>query len=109
VLFDSSAACYARAAVSWEIIMASDEQIPIPDKPAMPGAWFYVKDGAAAGPIPITELVRVLSARPEGGRMDLVWRHGFIGWLKAGEVVELASSVPFASPPTPYLAGEGSL
>jgi hypothetical protein len=92
-----------------EIIMASDEQIPIPDKPAMSDAWFYVKDGAAAGPVPLAELVRVLSARPDGGRMDLVWRGGFIGWLKAGEVVELASSVPFAPPPTPFLAGEGSM
>jgi hypothetical protein len=92
-----------------EIIMASDEQIPIPEKPATSDAWFYVKDGAAVGPMPLAELVRVLSARPEGGRMDLVWRDGFVSWLKAGEVAELASSVPFAPPPTPYLSGEGML
>jgi GYF domain 2 len=89
--------------------MASDAQIPIPDKPAMPDAWFYVDDGRAVGPIPLAKLRDVLVTRPDRGRLDLVWRDGFVSWLKAGEVLELASSVPRAPTPTPYLAGEGSL
>src|SRR5262245_46157743 len=92
-----------------ETAMTSDAQIPIPNKPAMPDAWFYVDNGRAIGPIPFAELVRVLAKRPERGRLDLVWRDGFVTWLKAGEIVELASSVPRAPTPTPYLAGEGLL
>ena len=87
--------------------MSTDDRIPIPDTPAMSDAWFFVKDGAAVGPIPFAELVRVLKARPDGGKDDLVWRAGFVKWLKAGEVLELASHVPFSPGPTPYLAGEG--
>jgi hypothetical protein len=101
--------CYPPASFSWENIMASDAQIPIPAKPALPDAWFYVDDGRAAGPMPLAKLRDVLARRPDRGRLDLVWRDGFVSWLKAGEVLELASSVPPAPPPTPYLAGEGSL
>jgi hypothetical protein len=54
-------------------------------------------------------LARVLKARPDRGKTDLVWRAGFIDWLKAGEVLELASSMPFSPPPPGYMAGEGTM
>lgn len=91
------------------VAMTTDDQMPIPDTPAVPDAWFFVRDRTAVGPIPLAELVRVLKARPDGGKTDLVWRAGFVNWLKAGEVLELASHVPFSPPPTPYGAGEGML
>jgi hypothetical protein len=83
--------------------------IPLPDKPAAADAWFYIKDGASIGPMPLAELVRVLKGRPDRGKTDLVWRAGFVDWLKAGEVLELASSVPFSPPPPGYMAGEGTM
>lgn len=87
--------------------MATDDRIPLPEKPAMADAWFYLKDRAAVGPMPFAELVLVLKARPEGGKTDLVWRAGFIRWLKAGEVLELAPYVPFSPPDPPYGGGDG--
>jgi uncharacterized protein DUF4339 len=89
-----------------EITMAT-QSIPMPAAPAMADAWFYIKNSTAMGPIPLAELVRVLKQRPEGGSHDLVWRAGFVGWLKAGEVLELAAHVPYAPPPPGYMAGEG--
>jgi hypothetical protein len=42
--------------------------IPIPDKPAVADAWFWIKDGATVGPMPLAELVRVLKGRPDRGK-----------------------------------------
>ena len=87
--------------------MATTQEIPMPAAPAMADAWFYLTNSTAMGPVPLAELVRVLKARPDGGRDEMVWRAGFVGWLKAGEVLELASHVPYAPPAYRYLAGEG--
>ena len=90
-----SAACYVRRAVSLEITWPRTSKYRSPDKPAMSDAWFYVKDGAAVGPMPLAELVRVLSARPEGRQNGS--RSGAMA-LSAGSRLARLRSLHQASP-----------
>src|SRR4051794_12625278 len=65
----------------------------------MSDAWYYVENGAQAGPITVEELRHLLrSAR--GGRNVLVWRKGMSSWQAAGGLPELdaASAGPPAMP-----------
>ena len=45
----------------------------------MSDAWYYVDNGALAGPIHFTQLRRFLCS-PRGGRGALVWHQGLPRW-----------------------------
>jgi GYF domain 2 len=62
----------------------------------MSDAWYYVENGAQAGPITFDELQHLLrSAR--GGKNLLVWRKGMSSWQAAGGLPEL--DAVFLGPP----------
>jgi hypothetical protein len=62
----------------------------------MSDAWYYVENGAQAGPVTFDELRHLLrSAR--GGKTLLVWRKGMPSWQAAGELPELHAV--FLGPP----------
>jgi hypothetical protein len=70
--------------------------------PPLPGAvQFHVGvNGAATGPFDAASLAAKVS---QGvlTRDTLVWRQGMAGWVKAGDVAELAALFPAQPPPLP--------
>lgn len=69
------------------------------------GDWYYVHDGARAGPVSAEEIAR----RLEGGTLSprsLIWREGLDGWEQAGAHFDAPQRtppppVPGAPPPMP--------
>src|SRR5262245_6043439 len=65
----------------------------------MSDEWYYAHDGEAVGPFPLADLKAGLAKLPDWKDVR-VWRDGFDGWLKAGDVRELAdaAAAPVAAP-----------
>jgi len=59
----------------------------------MSDAWYYEEDGKSVGPVPFEQLKTELFKRPDW-RDQFVWRTGANDWIKAGDVAELAPSLP---------------
>jgi membrane protease subunit (stomatin/prohibitin family) len=70
--------------------------------PPIPGgsSYFIAINGAQQGPFTIPSLQQMISAG-SFNRDSLVWKQGMSGWLKAGEVSELAGLFGAAPPPIP--------
>ncbi|MHC2624132.1 hypothetical protein ACVIW2_006164 [Bradyrhizobium huanghuaihaiense] len=66
----------------------------------MADLWFYADGGQRRGPMPISELVTLLS-RIADPRRVLVRRHGVENWTPAGEVHEIAQQLLQSPPPDP--------
>ncbi|MET4041587.1 DUF4339 domain-containing protein [Bradyrhizobium sp. RT6a] len=60
--------------------------------------WFFADGQGQAGPFTLTQLRRQLPSFNEPASV-LVWRNGFSGWAKAGDVPELRDLV--SRPPLP--------
>jgi membrane protease subunit (stomatin/prohibitin family) len=75
--------------------MPSQAATPAPVVPPPVAAqWFISRDGQNFGPYRRDQLV------PNGlTTLTYVWRNGMAGWLRASEVVELASILPTLPPP----------
>jgi hypothetical protein len=72
----------------------------------MSDAWYYVENGAQAGPVTFDELRHLLrSAR--GGKTLLVWRKGMSSWQAAGQLPEL-DDVFLGPPAMPSSATQSS-
>jgi hypothetical protein len=65
-------------------------------------AWFFARDGARQGPVPVSELRR-LAARGEIGSDTLVWKSGMADWTPGFLVPELDFPPPEDAP----VAGPG--
>lgn len=61
--------------------------------------WFYLERGNRRGPVDLSELLRVLLAASEPGKVK-VWREGLPHWEDAGAVPEVSSKLP---PSLPYV------
>lgn len=61
--------------------------------------WFFAEDGRRRGPVALESLVEALLDQPEP-QVVLVWRKGLAGWVRAGDVPELARGIerPAAAP-----------
>jgi membrane protease subunit (stomatin/prohibitin family) len=70
--------------------------------PPIPGgsSYFIAINGQQQGPFTLPSLQQMISAG-SFNRDSLVWKQGMSGWLKAGEVAELASLFGAAPPPIP--------
>lgn len=81
--------------------------------------WYYSHDGQQKGPVPISELERLVSNGNFDPEKDLVWREGMSDWKPVGSVPELQlrtdqppesvshtfeSPEPAADPENPYAA-----
>jgi hypothetical protein len=87
----------------------------------MSDLWYYAQGEEPVGPLSLADLTTILSKAPTSKDV-LVWRDGFAGWQRAGDVPELARFIvkpppvrPPASqlppvrppqPPPPTFAGE---
>ncbi|MEL6316594.1 MAG: SPFH domain-containing protein, partial [Pseudomonadota bacterium] len=72
-----------------------------PPPPPPPAAqWHVAIDGARHGPMERRAL-REWAAEGRIGADALVWRPGFDGWRRLGDVAELASADPPQPPPLP--------
>jgi uncharacterized RDD family membrane protein YckC len=61
--------------------------------------WFYAEGNETIGPLPLNELISILSRLPDA-KSVLVWRDGFAAWQTAGSVRELAQYI-IKPPPLP--------
>jgi hypothetical protein len=68
----------------------------------MSDGWYYSENDRPVGPVSLEALQKFLLS-PHGGTTTLVWRGGFAGWKRAGEVDELVdiAQTPRAAPPAP--------
>ena len=74
-------------------------------------AWFYVLEGKRRGPFDRAQLVTELCALDDP-RRTLVWNEGLTRWSPAGDIEELARSLPPPVPldaPIPIPAASGTL
>jgi GYF domain 2 len=59
--------------------------------------WFFAQDNKRRGPVPLAQLVEGLLRTPDP-MSSLVWRHGLVGWTRAGEVPEVERKIsPFVA------------
>lgn len=74
----------------------------------MANDWFYASQGKQQGPVSLDAL-RQMRAAGTVASTDMVWHHGMSGWVRAGEVPELATGEqPSAAVPAPAPAGAPS-
>jgi hypothetical protein len=59
--------------------------------------WFFAQDNKRRGPVPMAQLIEGLLRTPDP-MGSLVWRHGLVGWTRAGEVPEVERKIsPFVA------------
>jgi GYF domain 2 len=59
--------------------------------------WFFAQDNKRRGPVPLAQLVEGLLRTPDP-LGSLVWRHGLVGWTRAGAVPEVERKIsPFVA------------
>ncbi|MDQ2094982.1 SPFH domain-containing protein [Rhodalgimonas zhirmunskyi] len=94
----------------WGAIPGGHQQAPAPQAAAAPPppppaehVWHIAENGATKGPFSKASMGRMAV---DGGltRETLVWTPGQDGWLKAGEVTELAQLFTIMPPPPPPAA-----
>jgi len=56
--------------------------------------WYYARGGQQMGPVPISEIQRLIAGGELNPLTDLVWKEGMTDWLLAGKVPELAPGSP---------------
>jgi hypothetical protein len=59
----------------------------------MLAVWYYTEGGEPCGPLPLAELLPLLSQMADPQHVK-VWRHGFDDWKPVGEVREVARHLP---------------
>ncbi|KRR25894.1 hypothetical protein CQ14_32950 [Bradyrhizobium lablabi] len=62
----------------------------------MLAVWYYNDGGEPRGPLPLAELLPLLSQIADRQHVK-VWRHGFDDWKPVGEVREVARHLPVAA------------
>ena len=73
---------------------------PVPPPPPVEHVWHIAENGATKGPFSKAALGRMATAG-ELTRETFVWTAGQDGWLRAGEVTELAQLFTVLPPPPP--------
>ena len=77
-----------------------------PPPPPVEHVWHIAENGATSGPFSKARLGRMVT---EGGltRDTMVWTQGQDGWMKAGDVTELAQLFTVMPPPPPQPSSAG--